>query len=378
MGRHRKTQRKHPRRISRSVALVTAGLIIPLTGSAVVYAATNGPPPPPRRPPGSDRNAVRRSAVGPASPARSPAGGAAASSSPLARTPDSAASKPPQPSQTVIGFAPYADALAWPTLDLAKSKAKAFTMGFVTASDGCSASWDGLDPVDTALAVHRVKDVPGKVVLAFGGPRGTELAQSCDRVDDLVAAYRKAIDVTGPAAIDFYLTEDALADTASVQRRTEAIARIQQDDDRPLSITLPVYQSGLSAAALGALRSANTRGLKVSIINLVPADGVEQSLMSAATTAHGQLMRLYHQGDAQVWQRMGITPVVGVDLLGLPFRTTDARQLAAWAASHDLGRLSMWSLSRDTPCTGDTSVGTDTCSGLDEDTGAFSRVLQGL
>jgi chitinase len=75
---------------------------------------------------------------------------------------------------------------------------------------------------------------------------------------------------------------------------------------------------------------------------------------------------------------MGITPVIGAGLLGLPFGPADARQVAAWAASHDLGRLSMWSLSRDTPCTDATSVGTDTCSGLDEDAGAFSRILQGL
>jgi chitinase len=278
-----------------------------------------------------------------------------------------------------IGFAPYADVLAWPPLNLAKteSRVKNYTMGFVAAGGGCSAAWGGLSPVDAAFAVHRVKDVPGKVIVSFGGPHGMELAQTCDKVDDLVKQYRKTLDATDPAGLDFYLTDQELADNASVRRRTEALARIQRDDGaKPLSITVPLHRSGLSGAALDALRSAADGGLQVSIVNLVPADGAGQSVTASATAAHGQLQRVYRQGD--VWQRMGLTPIIGVAGIGAQFRPTDAQQVLTWAAAHGIGRLSMWSVTRDTPCTVDTSVTSDTCSGLDEDSGVFSKIFEGF
>ncbi|GAB2823908.1 hypothetical protein GCM10027176_30490 [Actinoallomurus bryophytorum] len=269
--------------------------------------------------------------------------------------------------------------LAWPPLNLAKTEAhvKDFTMGFVSAGSGCSAAWGGMSPVDAAFALHRIKDVPGKVVLSFGGPHGVELAQSCGKVGDLVKQYRRAIDATDPAGLDFYLTDGALADTASVQRRTEALARVQRDDGgRSLSITLPLHRSGLSAQALAALRSAADGGVQVSIVNLVPADGAGQSVTASAGVAHGQLQRLYRQGD--VWQRMGLTPIIGVAGVGAQFRPTDADQVMTWATAHGLGRLSMWSVTRDTPCTDTTSVTSDTCSGLDEDAGVFTKIFQGF
>jgi chitinase len=268
--------------------------------------------------------------------------------------------------------------LAWPPPGLGKEHAKAYTMGFVASAGGCSAAWDGLTPVGSDSAIHRIKDVPGEVVLAFGGPHAMELAQSCDDVDDLTAAYRKAIDLTDPSGIDFDLPEVALGDGPAMRRRIEALTRIQRDGDRPLSLTLPLHRSGLSDAALDALRTAVGNGLRVEIVNLVPSDRVGRAVTAAAITAHAQLMRLYHQDDAQVWRRMGVTPVIGVGIAGVgaPFRPADARQLLGWAAARGLGRLSMWSLTRDAPCTVDTSVAGDTCSGLDEDAGVFAKIFQ--
>jgi chitinase len=267
--------------------------------------------------------------------------------------------------------------LAWPPLTLPKG-VKDYTMGFVSAGGDCSAAWGGLSPVDAAFAVKRIKDVPGKVIVSFGGPHGLELAQRCDSVDGLVKQYRKAVDATDPTGLDFYLTESALSDTESVQRRTSALVQLQKDHALPLSITLPLHRSGLSSAALDALRSAVAAGLQVPLVNLVPADGAGQSVTASATTAHGQLQRLYHQTDAQVWQRMGLTPIIGVAGVGAQFRPPDAQQVVTWATAHGLGRLSMWSVTRDTPCTADTTVTSDTCSGLDEDGGVFSKIFEGF
>jgi chitinase len=282
-----------------------------------------------------------------------------------------------------IEFAPYADVLAWPPLDLGKNTqnthVKNYTLGFVTAGGGCSATWGGLSPMSDPFVRRRIKSVPGKVIVSFGGPHGAELAQSCGNVDDLAGQYRSVLDATKPDGIDFFLNATALTDTASVERRTQALARLQREyADLPLSVTLPLHRSGLSGGALGALRSAAARGLKISSVNLVPVDVSGQSLVTPATTAHGQLQRIYHQTDAQVWQHMGITPTIGVASAGADFRPSDARQLLTWASSHGLGRLSMWSITRDKPCTLDTGVKNDTCSGLDEETGAFTKIFQGF
>jgi chitinase len=100
-------------------------------------------------------------------------------------------------------------------------------------------------------------------------------------------------------------------------------------------------------------------------------------VLAAATAAHGQLQRLYHQDADTVWRRMGVAPVIGVAANGAGFQSPDAQQVRTWAAGHRLGRLSMWSITRDTPCTADTTAQNDTCSGLDEDPGVFSKILHG-
>lgn len=283
MGKHRK-RRQH--RAGRRIALVSVALVVPVTSGAVVYAATGeshrtAAPSPVRsgRPSHRPRTAARRAVRPAAVPARTPS--ARASTTPPAPTP-------------VVGprirFAPYADVLTWPPLDLTRSRVKDYTMGFVASGGGCSAAWGGLSPIDTAFALGRIKAVPGKVVVSFGGPHGTELAQTCDSVARLVRAYRAVLAVTHPSGIDFFLTDAALADTASVRRRTEALADVARHGGPPVSVTLPLRRTGLSAAALGALRTAAEGGLPVALVNLVPADGAGQSLTartpsSSASTA---------------------------------------------------------------------------------------------
>jgi hypothetical protein len=371
VGKHRRRQDR-PRRRAR-IALVSAGLLVPLTGGAVVFAATNDSAPAVERARRSSDGAIRRAYAGGSSRPR-PTTGTTTPTSPRPRTP-TPTPPAPAPSSPTFGFAPYADVLSWPPLNLSGDHVKTFTMGFVSAGGGCSAAWGGLSPVDAGFAVHRVKEVPGKVIVSFGGPRGTELAQSCESVDALVKQYRKAIDATDPAGLDFYLTDGTLSDTLSVQRLTEALTRIQRDD-LPISITLPLHESGLSANALSALRTAASNGTRVSIVNLVPADGAGQSITGSASVAHGQLKRLYDLDDAATWQRMGVTPIIGVAGVDAQFAPSDAQQVVTWANTHHLGRLSMWTITRDTPCTADTSVAGNTCSGLDEDAGAFTKIFE--
>jgi hypothetical protein len=383
VGKHRRRNRpprrngrRTRRRTGRRIALVAAGMLVPLTGGAMVFAATTHPDEPGVHPSRSHtRHRHPAPAIRHAAPTRAPQPSAApsrATASPLPARTAPAVVAPP------IEFAPYADALSWPSPDLRKLTGDAhvrdFTMGFVAAGGGCSAAWGGLSPLADPSVLGGLKSVPGKVIVSFGGPRGTELAQDCGSVAALTGQYRAVLRATDPDGIDFFLNDAALADGAAVERRTRALASLPHAGP-PISITLPLHRSGLSSGALAALRSAAAGGVGVSVVNLVPADGSGQSVIASATAAHGQLQRLYNEDGAQVWRRIGITPIIGIADTGAGFQPADAERLLAWARARGLGRLSMWSITRDTPCTADTTATNDTCSGLDEDPGTYSRIF---
>lgn len=385
MGKHRHRRGRRPprrrprRRTGRRIALVSVGLLIPLTGGAAVFGATTHNDKPAERPAtASDRRMRPAQTARSAFPSQAAAGPSASptkvSASPTA-TPSTTAAPPH------IGFTAYADVLSWPPLDLAKAVGgiKDFTMGFVAAEAGCSPAWGGLTPLTDSFTLGRLKDVPGKTIVSLGGPHGVELAQICASVESLSEQYRTVVDTTKPDGIDLFLTDAELADTAAVARRTQALTSLRHDHpDLDISFTLPLHRTGLSSAALNALRSAASGGLDVSIVNLIPADNSGQSLMQATTVAHDQLLGVYRQDDTQVWRRMGVTPIIGVAGTGVEFRPPDAQQLITWARARGLGRLSMWSITRDTPCTTDTTARNDTCSGLDEDAGAFTKIFEGF
>ena len=55
--------------------------------------------------------------------------------------------------------------------------------------------------------------------------------------------------------------------------------------------------------------------------------------------------------DAQAWQLVGATPMIGQnDIAGEIFGLDDAQQLVSFAQQHQLGRMSMWSANRDKSC----------------------------
>ncbi len=378
MGKHRK-RRRAPRRIGR-LALVSTVLLVPLTGGAAVFAATGhvGRLSEPsalsrvRHRHATDRTTGSPSAPRPAVPRTSVSPPRTAAATPGA--------SPPAPAGPRIGFSPYADVLAWPPLDLRatadKTHVKDFTLGFVDAGGECTATWGGLTALTDALARHLLKDAPGKVIVAFGGPHGSELAQFCTDVGDLADRYEKTLEDSDADGIDFFLSDQVLADHAANARRTQALVRLRQDHpDVPISITVPINGSGLSDDALSVLRASASAGLGISVVNVVATEAGGQPLIAAATAAHGQLQRLYHENDAQAWQHMGVTPVIGVSGKDKSFQPPDAEQVLGWAKAHALGRLSMWSITRDVPCTIDTTAANDTCSGLDEEAGAFSKVF---
>lgn len=308
-------------------------------------------------------------------------------------------------------FAPYVDVTATPEFAFeqpADSHAKDVVLSFVTApQDGgdCTASWGGvysLSAASTALdldrRIDRLRRQGGDVAASFGGQQGTELALACTSASSLEAAYAKVVDRYSLSTIDLDLEGSALVDAAAADRRADAVAELQKKRRaarHPLSVwlTLPVGLDGLQSDGQAAVTAMLKAGVDLAGVNAMTMDyGMEladgdtmASVASGSLTAvHGQLDALYRrQGERltsqQLWGKIGATPMIGQnDTTSEVFGLADARKLNAFAHENGVGRMSMWSLNRDSSCSAnypDTSVVSDACSGVVQAGETFAQLL---
>ncbi|MFD8153797.1 hydrolase, partial [Streptomyces sp. NPDC059720] len=250
-------------------------------------------------------------------------------------------------------YAPYVSAAAPAPTDSAGA-ATTYNLAFVTADGGaCTPRWDGSRAVDDAAVRARIaalEEDGGRVRVSFGGASGTELGAACGSVRDLAAAYGAALDAAGTSLADFDIEGDELTDSASVDLRSRAIARLQEE--RPgleVSFTLPVMPSGLDEHALALLGSADDHGVRVRTVNLMamnyaPAyDGdMGGYALTAARAAHAQLRKVFGTSQA-AWRGMALTSMIGVnDVPGETFTLADAAEVRAFAEARGLAWVSMW------------------------------------
>ena len=310
-------------------------------------------------------------------------------------------------------FAPYVDATLTPAYsfqDRSLDPARQVVLGFVVSGgrDGCTPSWGAaydLQQADQALALGtRVAELRQQGVgamISFGGEANTDLAVGCTNVDDLERAYGSVVTKYATQTVDFDVEGAALSDFPASERRATAVAALQaamRSDGRQLQVwlTLPVEPSGLQADAISVIDTmlrarVSLAGVNVMTMDFASAPGPGQTMLDlarkAATAAHRQLQRdLAHYGiglsSGQVWRRLGVTVMVGQnDYAGQVFTTADAQGLVGFADNVGLGRLSMWSLNRDSECGqafGESGVLSDTCSGTSQVSLAFSHIFSAV
>lgn len=305
---------------------------------------------------------------------------------------------------------PYVDVTLTPTFqfqDPAANPARTVALGFVVADAGeaCTPSWgtyytlDGAgQDLDLDRRITQLRSAGGDVVVSFGGQSNTELAVACTDADALAAAYRGVVDRYDLATIDLDVEGTAVADTAATARRAEALAALQAEratDGTPLAVwlTLPVTPAGLPADAVQLVTDTLAAGVDLAGVNVMTMDygdalgsgvGMLEAAQDALTATAGQLADVYAgQGtrltDTEVWAKLGATPMIGQnDVEGEVFTLDDAAGLATFAREHRLGRLSLWSINRDQPCSAsfaDVAVHSDTCSGVAQEPLAFTTAL---
>jgi hypothetical protein len=299
------------------------------------------------------------------------------------------------------GFAPYTDFTdsSSPALGTIRRGARVRhpTLGFVTALDGteCVPTWGGSSeqPASGANAyrlsqVAELRAAGGDPVVSFGGQAGTELAKACATAEDLAAAYRDVIATYGATHIDFDIEGGALGDTATDERREQAIAQVQMGSPLQVSYTLPVLPTGLTAEGLALLGRALASGVRIDLVNIMAMDYGKDAAprtrgrmaalaIRAARSTRRQLQPLFPDSSSSALMRkLGVTSLIGInDVPTEIFTLRDARKFVRWARRAKLGMISMWSLGRDRRCARPTRRSRDDCSGVAQRRWAFSKVL---
>jgi hypothetical protein len=270
-----------------------------------------------------------------------------------------------QPKGTV-STAPYVDMGAWPTPSMpdmsSASGVKSYTMAFITAS-GCKAMWfNAYDPREKWAKdqIDGIRAGGGDVKVSFGGASGIELAQACGSVDSTFAEYNAVVNAYDLKYVDFDIEGSATAEPASVSRRSQAMAKLQQaHPGLRISLTLPVLPEGLTADGLNVVKSARDAGVDLDVVNVMAMDYYRDvdygdAAVQAAQSTFSQLKSLYPaKSDAQVWAMVGVTPMLGQNDDGRIYNQDDARQLVRYAQDKHLGMLAFWETTRDrNACTG--------------------------
>jgi chitinase len=306
-------------------------------------------------------------------------------------------------------FSGYADVTVDPPFDFSSSElpgAGNVTLAFVVAdsSEPCAPRWGSAYSLDAAREAlnleQRISDLKsngGNIAVSFGGAVNTELAVACQNPDALLAAYRSVVNRYSPSTIDFDIEGDALMNAPAGQRRAEAVATLQREKEGwggglDVWLTLPASPRGLTDDGVAAVDQMLTAGVRLAGVNIMTMNygssrGPSQSMLEAATAAagatHDQLSISYQRaginlGAQEIWTRMGLTPMIGMnDLPGEVFGLDAAQGLNAFALEKGIQRVSMWSLNRDTQCLTASSGGpaSHVCSGVQQDAGQFARLL---
>ncbi len=289
----------------------------------------------------------------PFSRTRAALGAAALSAAVVAIPSTAAAAGPAFPAHYAAPYLQISDADAGQmAADMNATGTKFFTLAFLTPQSGCTPVWEanGTGVGSFKSQISSLQAAGGNVIPSFGGAEGGELAQTCTNTASLTAAYANVVTTYGTPRLDFDIEGGVLNDTASNQRRNSALAALQQQNPAvQVDYTLAVDPTGIPSNELDLLRDAKSKGVKVSVVNLMVMDfydgqPVLGDALSAARASASQLASLYGISTSAAYAMMGLTPIAGRNDDGAQFSQSDAQQLESFAAANGVAELSFWEL----------------------------------
>jgi chitinase len=239
------------------------------------------------------------------------------------------------------------------------------TLAFGVSGGGCTLG-GGLEVImndsGTKQDVKSFIANGGRVILSFGGADGQYLESACSETG-MYNLVKSVLTTQNIHNIDFDVEGSQLDNTALNTTRNNVIKRLQADfPDLYVSFTLPVDTGSLPGDAVTLLKSANSAGVEVSMVNIMTMDygagnvGSKSMGSIAVAGAQGtekQLKSIFTgRTDAQLYAMIGITPMIGQNDDGTRFQPADAATVTQFAIANGVGLLSYWALQRDQTGTG--------------------------
>ncbi|MFM0068703.1 chitinase [Paraburkholderia aspalathi] len=314
----------------------------------------------------------------------------------------------PACSQAAGIYAPYIDMTAYPTPVIdqigVQQGIQQFTLAFVVSGgSACTPSWGGVQNIGTgnssdlltsiATSVANYRGKGGEVAVSFGGASGVPLMQACTSVSTLQAAYQTVIDVYNLTHIDFDIEGAAQEDTAAITRNFQAVAQLQsvmaaKGRHLHVTLTLPVLTTGLTQDGVKIVSAALSNNVSVDVINAMTMDyggavaDMGQAAIQAASALYSQIDAAFKvvgqtKTDAQLWQLVGVTPMIGMnDVQGEIFTSANAQNVVNIVQINGIGLLASWSVGRDQSCPGNGAYTSPDCSGIVQTPYAFAKLFR--
>jgi len=307
-------------------------------------------------------------------------------------------------------FASYVDVTATPRYgfeQLGSTQSRNVVLSFIVSSkdDACLPTWGGVYTLDGASAnldldrrIARLRQQGGDVAISFGGLLNDEISVKCEDTDKLFQAYESIVKRYDVDTIDLDLEGEGLTNSEAGKRRAITIASLQEKlrsegESLAVWLTLPVTPQGLTEDGTNVVRQMLDHGVDLSGVNIMTmnygqsrstGDSMQVASELALKETHRQLGIIYDQvgislSNASIWGKIGATPMIGQnDVGGEVFTLSDARDINHFAKLNGISRVSMWSANRDIQCGEnyvDTTVVSDSCSGVAQDKNEFSIEL---
>lgn len=295
-----------------------------------------------------------------------------------------------------IRFAPYYAGRSHTNVEswMNETGNKFLTLAFYNSGGACTGRWQQDNETKLIAIAEMLRSRGGQVIVSSGGWNAFDIAAECtdpakiaDLYDGVLARLRTDyldLDAEPGDVHDNLLPE-------VVDRRSAAVKLLQErfaarGKTLHVSLTIAIRPAfGFDARNFYVLQSAKKAGLDFEVVNPMIMDyrdgtsGPEMGPRSILALEKGesQLQSLLPgRTDAQYWSMMAATAMIGQnDAEPEIFTLEDARKLVAFAQLKGMARLSFWSVDRDNGTCAGAQIANPACSGIPQETWAFSRIF---
>ena len=237
---------------------------------------------------------------------------------------------------------------------------KAVTLAFIISGG------DGIVSGDVDNMISDVKafiSAGGYVTISFGGAAGTYIENSTNE-NAIFNSIDSLLQRTGVRSVDFDVEGGQLANSDMNTRRANVLVKLQTKyPNLNIRITLPVMPyhnewnlGGVPDIALNLLKTTCNAGVKINTVNLMTMDygnsyavraGDELAISSVEATVKQLKTIPYFASKSNVYNYIGICPMIGQNDDANIFKITHAEKVAEYANKKGVSLISYWGLQRD-------------------------------